>query len=163
MDYQPLNFRRFCPRPPFGHGLASVVSGHLGLAWIQHRARLGSVVWHRGSSPDLGLFGWISGFVGWGWGDVAGIRWRGYPGGSVHGMLKVLLLFFVIYIFLYMLTYCYNLCKQIKDVFCSVLLFPHVLQYLRTLNIVWSLVRRRNMANYSKTVRCGCGLVVVIL
>ena len=25
-----------------------------------------------GSSPVLGLFGWISGFVGWGWGGVAG-------------------------------------------------------------------------------------------
>ena len=28
--------------------------------------------WLRGSSPVLGMFGWISGFVGWGWGDVAG-------------------------------------------------------------------------------------------
>ena len=56
-------------------------------------------------------------------------------------------------------------------------LYHNVLRYLRTLNKVWSLVRRRllgdspgtklcatflNIAKYSKTVRCGCGAVVVI-
>ena len=63
-------FSAICPPPPFGLGLASVVSGRSGL-W--GRGPLGCAVGlggfrPLGSSPVLGLFGWISDFAGWGLG-----------------------------------------------------------------------------------------------
>ena len=85
-----LSFRRFAPRPRSGSGLppsswCGVGSG-AGVRLDLAACAVGfGGFWPLGSSPVLGLFGWISGFVGWGWGGVAG-----YPGGSEHVILKVL-------------------------------------------------------------------------
>ena len=107
-----LSFRRFGPCPLSGSALLTLSRGGAGSgAGVRFDLAACAVgfggFWPLGSSPVLGLFGWISCFVGWG-GEVSpGIRWRGYPGGSEHVILNVLWLYFVIYVFHYMLTYCY--------------------------------------------------------
>ena len=74
-----LSFRRFVPRPRSGSGLLPSSRGGAGSGagvsfYLAACAAGFDGFWPLGSSPVLGLFGWISSFVGCG-GEVSpGIR-----------------------------------------------------------------------------------------
>ena len=60
----------------------------LGVGWcFVHDVGFGGV-WPRSSSPVLGLLGWVRVSLGGVGEEPPGIRWRGYPGCSVHGIFN---------------------------------------------------------------------------